>query len=378
MAQAGANSWDLEADVVIIGAGAAGMPAAIKARDGGASVIVVEANYDVGGHAIVSGGNVPLGGGTSAQKKYGIKDSPDIVFSDLTDWTVVENNGWPNYRYNDREVMRAFADHCAPTFEFLLENGVKFKEIPPDNQGGHCLGNTAPRENHAFWTKGAGLESPNARPGTGVIRPLEDSARKKGVKFLLSYKMTSFVREGQKSGAVLGITAEYTPRIMPGQTSPLKSFRSDGNIDSTKPAMRIRAKKGVIVATGGMTSDVNFRRMFDPRLTEVLTVAGEPYSYQDASGERAAMEIGASLWGLVNQTLEVGDQIRTQRVRAVKRAHQPDARRVQTTRKFLNCQGSVRSTSSGKRTPRSASGVQSLYTPTRFPRYGRATSSTRW
>src|SRR5262245_39099844 len=65
-------SWALEADVVIIGAGATGLPAAIAASDAGASVIVVEANYDVGGHAIVSGGNVPLGGGTSAQKKYGI------------------------------------------------------------------------------------------------------------------------------------------------------------------------------------------------------------------------------------------------------------------------------------------------------------------
>jgi succinate dehydrogenase/fumarate reductase flavoprotein subunit len=62
-------SWDLEADVVVIGAGATGLPAAIKAVDEGASVIVVDANYDVGGHAILSGGNVPLGGGTSAQKK---------------------------------------------------------------------------------------------------------------------------------------------------------------------------------------------------------------------------------------------------------------------------------------------------------------------
>ena len=84
-------NWDLEADVVIIGAGAAGLPAAIKAADAGASVIVVEANYDIGGHAIISGGNVPLGGGTSAQKKYGIEDSPDVVFRDLTDWTIVQN-----------------------------------------------------------------------------------------------------------------------------------------------------------------------------------------------------------------------------------------------------------------------------------------------
>jgi succinate dehydrogenase/fumarate reductase flavoprotein subunit len=320
MAQAATNkqSWDLEADVVVIGSGAAGLPAAVKAADGGSSVIVVEANYDIGGHAIISGGNVPLGGGTSAQKKYGIHDSPDIVFSDLTDWTIVQPNGWPDYRYNDRAVMRAFADHCAPTFEFLLENGVKFKDIPPDNQGGHNIGNSAPRENHAFWTKGPGYESPNNRPGTGVIRPLENSARAKGVKFLLNYKMTGIIRERQTSGKVIGVTTEYTPRTMPGQSTPLKSFRADGNIESTAPTMRVRAKKAVILATGGMTGNVNFRRMFDPRLTDVLTVAGEPYSYQDASGELAAMAVGASLWGLVNQTLENGDNIRTQRVLATK------------------------------------------------------------
>ena len=321
MAQEATNSptsWGLEADVVVIGSGAAGLPAAIKAIDGGASVIVVETNYDIGGHAIISGGNVPLGGGTSAQKKYGIHDTPDTVFSDLTDWTIVQPNGWPDYRYNDRQVMRAFADHCALTYEFLLENGVKFKEIAPDNQGGHNLGNSAPRENHAFWTKGPGLESPNNRAGTGLIRPLEASARSKGVQFLLNYRMATIVREKPHTGRVIGITAQYTPRIMPGQSTPLKSFRNDGNIESTKSAMNIHAKKALIVATGGMTSNLNFRRMFDPRLTAVLTVAGEPYSYQDASGELAATAVGASLWGFANQTLENGDNIRTKRVLATK------------------------------------------------------------
>jgi succinate dehydrogenase/fumarate reductase flavoprotein subunit len=147
---------------------------------------------------------------------------------------------------------------------------------------------------------------------------LEKSARAKGVKFLLNYKMKSLVRQGQTTGRVIGITAQYTPRIMPGQTEPLKSFRSDGNIDSTKPSLSIRAHKAVIIATGGTTSNLNFRRMFDPRLTAMLTVAGEPYSYQDASGELAATAIGASLWGLANQTLENGDNIRTQRVLATK------------------------------------------------------------
>jgi FAD binding domain len=324
MAQTTANNdtnWDLEADVVIIGSGAAGLPAAIKAVEGGASVIVVEANYDVGGHAILSGGHMALGGGTSAQKKYNITDSPDTVFSDLTDWSLTQPNGSPDFRYNDRAAMRAFADHCALTFEFLLANGVEFTDKAPDNHGASTTGNSAPRENHAFWTKGAGLESPNAAAGTGVIRPLEVSARAKGVKFLLNYKMTSILRAPSTpnaAGHVIGTTAQYNPRIMPGTSAPLKSFRLEGNMESTQPTMRLRARKAVIVATGGSTSDINFRRMFDPRLTAVIQVGGEPYSYQDASGELAAMAIGAALWGLANQTLENGATMRTQRALATK------------------------------------------------------------
>ena len=315
------TSWDLEADVLVIGSGAAGLPAAIKAIEGGASVIVVEANYDVGGHAILSGGHMALGGGTSVQKKHGIIDSADTVFSDLTDWSIVQPNGSPDYRYNDRALMRAFADHCAPTFEFLLDNGVEFLDKPPDNHGASTTGNSAPRESHAFWTKGAGLESPNAQPGTGIIRPLEASARAKGVRFLLNYKMTRLIRKPSteaQSSRVVGITAQYTPRILPGASAPLKSFASNGNISSDKATMNLHAKKAVIIATGGSTSHLEFRRMFDPRLTPVIQVGGEPYSYQDASGELAAMAIGASLWGLANQTLENGATMRTQRALATK------------------------------------------------------------
>ncbi|MBM4298399.1 MAG: FAD-dependent oxidoreductase [Deltaproteobacteria bacterium] len=321
MAQAMNDNWDLEADVIVIGSGAAGLPAAIRAIDHGASVIVVEANYDVGGHAILSGGHMALGGGTSAQRKYNIPDSPETVFSDLTDWSVVQPNGTPDFRYNDRAIMRAFADHCAVAFEFLLENGVEFADKAPDNQGASTTGNSAPRENHVIWSKGAGLESPNAANGTSVIRPLEASARKKGVKFLLNYKMTSILREPMTEigpGHVIGITAEYHPHIMPGASTPLKSFRSESNIDSTKPTMRLRARKAVIVATGGSTSHLEFRRMFDPRLTAEIQVGGEPYSFQDASGELAALAVGAALWGLNHQAMENGATMRAQRALATK------------------------------------------------------------
>ena len=173
---------DVSADVVIVGSGATGLPAAIAAADAGASVLVVETNYDVGGHAIISGGNVPLGDGTSAQREYGIEDSPDTVFADLTDWSVVQVNGFPDYRYSDRAVIRAFADHCAETYEFLLANGVKFKEIPPDSQGAHSTGNSAHRENHTYyksqtppfhaaWGTTAGSHAPRGQPFVLECRP---------------------------------------------------------------------------------------------------------------------------------------------------------------------------------------------------------------
>jgi succinate dehydrogenase/fumarate reductase flavoprotein subunit len=292
----GSIHWDREADIVVIGSGATGLPAAIVAREGGSSVILVEAQSHVGGHAICSGGNVPLGGGTSVQKKWGVKDSPDLVFRDLTDWTVVEPNGFPDYRFNDREVIRAFADNCAATCEFLIAHGVVFVDKAPDKQGGTSVGNSIPREMHAAPMDWPLIQTGQPAPpdkrttmstGNGLMHPLAAAARKAGVEILLKHRMTSIHRAQPFAGRVIGIAC--------------------GNDGKT---VNIRAHKAVIIGTGGSTTNVNFRRMFDPRLTEEYCgVAGQPWSDQDASGELAGMAIGASLWGLFNYTGEFGDGI---------------------------------------------------------------------
>jgi succinate dehydrogenase/fumarate reductase flavoprotein subunit len=286
-------AWHSEADVVVIGAGATGVPAAIMARETGSSVILVEAEPRLGGHAIVSGGNVPLGGGTSAQKKHGIEDSPDLVFRDLTDWSVVQPNGFPDYRYNDREIVRAFADSNVATYDWLVAHGVVFAEKAPDDRGGISVGNSVPREMHCVpldWPiahTGKQVE-PAMRTtfsiGAGLMYPLIGAARRAGVDIRPEHRMRVLRRESATSGRVLGIEVEYR---------------------GTKLA--VRARKAVIIATGGSIGNVNFRRMFDPRLTEEYCgLAGMPWSDQDASGEIAAMEVGAALWGLFNQTGEFG------------------------------------------------------------------------
>ncbi len=263
--------WDLAADVVVIGSGAAGLPASIAAAEAGASVIIVEQNYDIGGHAIESGGNVALGGGTSLQKKYGIEDSPDHMFEDLVNWH--------DYRFSDREIIRAFCDESVATFDFLLAHGVRFPDKHPIGADGGPQ--NVMRAQTVTWTGEASDYSPTGGNGTALMRPLEASAKKLGVKIFLRHSMTSLIREEQFSGKVLGITATH-----------------DGK------TLTIQAKRGVVVSTGGHTSNVNFRRIFDPRLTEEYQVVGEPYSRQSGDGEIAAMQIGASLWGVGCQTVE--------------------------------------------------------------------------
>jgi succinate dehydrogenase/fumarate reductase flavoprotein subunit len=286
--------WHREADVVVIGSGATGMPAAIVAREAGASVIMVEAQPRIGGHAITSGGNLPLGGGTSYQKKYGIEDSADLFFRDLTDWSVVETNGFPPYRYNDREIIRAFADNSVAAFEFLLAHGVKVIDRKP-NSIGHEIGVSVLRTVQidvadfpmVHTGQPADPSDPELRAGAGLMRPLHAAALKAGVEILLEHRMSAIHRDGKNSGRTLGITADHNGA-----------------------SINIRANKAVIIATGGSTGNVNFRRMFDPRLTEEYCgLAGMPWSDQDASGEIAAMSVGAALWGTANYTGEFGSGI---------------------------------------------------------------------
>jgi hypothetical protein len=100
----------------------------------------------------------------------------------------------------------------------------------------------------------------------------------------MRHRMVALHREAPAAGRVLGVAVQAG-----GET------------------FNVRARKAVIIATGGSTGNVNFRRMFDPRLTEEYCgLAGMPWSDQDASGEIAAMAIGASLWGLYNQAGEFG------------------------------------------------------------------------
>ena len=148
--------WDYEADVVIAGGGCAGLTAAIRARDLGASVLVIDQNFDLGGRMLHSAARMSLGGGDPVQRRdmtgesdreglvtvapmedpEELDDSIELLFTDITDWSVIDPKGQNPYRYNERELARAWAENCPATRQFLIDNYVRFSRVSSTHGGG--------------------------------------------------------------------------------------------------------------------------------------------------------------------------------------------------------------------------------------------------
>jgi len=348
-----AIQWNYEADIVVIGAGCVGLSAAIRATDLGASVIVVDQNFDCGGKMLNSGAWVSLGGGDPLQLRdiagesdpegfvtapphhsaEELTEDPDFLFRDHTDWSVMDAAAQAPYRYNERDLHRAFADNCYATREFLMANYVRMGRISGTHGNG---GMSRARRATCFLMEGAktdikagtvsiqdagiaglssshfaprlmehisDMASPGARRnGAALSRPLEFSAREKGVQFILNRHMDEIIREGQFSGRVVGIRASYSPRFDPETGGRLESYWQNGNIDDRSETLFIRARKAVIIGAGGHGANPEFRSMFypgwrDPAFVSSVWALLGPRG-QDASGIIAGMRIGANLAGM--------------------------------------------------------------------------------
>lgn len=108
-------------DMVVIGGGTAGIPAAIFAADRGARVAVIEKAPSVGGTLFVSGGMI-AGAGTVFQEARGIKDSPDAHYEDVM--RINENT-------SDPVLTRLWADNGGATINWLAENGFTIDDGQP-------------------------------------------------------------------------------------------------------------------------------------------------------------------------------------------------------------------------------------------------------
>ena len=106
-------------DVVVVGAGAAGLCAAVTAAEAGASVLVAEASDSAGGASQFSAGLI-MAAGTRFQRERGIQDSPEALLHEylaFNRWSV------------ETGVARRLTEEAGPTVEWLADRGVGVSDI---------------------------------------------------------------------------------------------------------------------------------------------------------------------------------------------------------------------------------------------------------
>jgi succinate dehydrogenase/fumarate reductase flavoprotein subunit len=115
------------ADIVVVGAGTAGMPCAIEAAGRGARVTVVEKAGEPGGTLHVSGGHMSAAG-SRRQRGRGIEDSPDLHYDDVM--RISKGKA-------DPVLVRLAVDEAARTVDWLEELGFPFDPETPVIVHGH-------------------------------------------------------------------------------------------------------------------------------------------------------------------------------------------------------------------------------------------------
>lgn len=198
----------IEADVVVVGGGGAGLAAAIKARELGRNVVLIEKNARLGGSTAWSVGSVTATN-TPHQLRLGIKDRPDDHFEDMG--LFCERLGLPD----NESLRRLLIDNVTDTFRWLIESGVEFLGPLPEPP------HRKPRMHNVL---------PNSR---AFIFHLEKRARRSGVDIRTGIAARELLVE---DGAVRGVLCEANGR-----------------------PLALRAEGAVVLATGDFSGNREMR-----------------------------------------------------------------------------------------------------------------------
>jgi fumarate reductase flavoprotein subunit len=174
-------------DVIVVGAGTAGMPTAIFAAQREAKVLVIDRAPVTGGTLDRSTGQMAAAG-TVFQKAKGIVDSADAHYDD--------NMRINNYTA-DPVLTRLFVDNAGDTLNWLAANGFAVRDGHPVKGGGH----------EPFLTARYQWGEEGGKSIYKVMDPLFAAAVAKGnVTLALNTAAVDLIQDA--AGAVLGVTCE--------------------------------------------------------------------------------------------------------------------------------------------------------------------------
>lgn len=283
-----------EADVVIIGAGGAGMSAAVEALKAGSSVIVVEKMPSVGGNTILAGSAYnaadPELQKTHEMSASELKRIEDIIALEpkndmMKSWQETLKKEIGEYKaakstylfdspslhklqtymdgdyVGDTEIINVFGDKALEGIKFLSGLGTEWVDGINAAVG-------------ATWMRSHTPTTKYGAKGAGFVMPQVEYAEKNGAEIMLNSKAEELMMDGGKCVGVKGKTTEGQP-------------------------FEITAKKNVILATGGFGANVEMRQKYNKHWP-TLDASIQTTNHVGATGDGIVMAeaVGANLVGM--------------------------------------------------------------------------------
>jgi 3-oxo-5alpha-steroid 4-dehydrogenase len=317
------RAWDIQADVVVVGFGAAGACAALEAATAGCDVVVLD-RFAGGGATALSGGVIYAGGGTSHQLAAGVYDSPEAMFSYLS--LEVGDAVSP-------ATLREFCQGSPNMLAWLERHGVPF-------EGSLCPDKTSyPTNRHYLYYSGSELSARDVAPpaprghrvrgrGTSgglLFARLAQAVDRSGARMLTqtaAHQLITDARGGVTgegatgaAGAGRGVTGVECRTLRGG---PIWARAAHGILHrwSAKPylyapkmgrvlhrpvawlerrygrPLRVGARRGVVLAAGGFVANRQMMREHAPAYRGGLPL-GTPGD--DGSGIRLGVRAGGAV-----------------------------------------------------------------------------------
>lgn len=212
------ESWDAEAEIVVLGSGIAGACAAVEAYDLGMDVLMVTAAPSVVQCACTLSGGAISGCNTAIQADAGEEDDVEDMIKD-----VLRCGG----EMGDPDVIRAWCENSGETIDWLEELGCP---ISPTVSGG---------SGSCFLHASVHHSSP-AGTGRGIMEGLEQAVADRDINVMWNTPAKKLYRA--ENGDVVGCYVE----------------------DENGQGMNIKAQKGIVLATGGFGINEELWNLYNP------------------------------------------------------------------------------------------------------------------
>ena len=173
--------FDLSVPVLVVGAGAAGMVAALSIKDIGGDVLVIEADAVPSGSTALSAGLIPAAG-TRFQTAEGIEDNPTLLAEDIQRKALGEN---------PQHLVDTLAAEAGSTIEWLADRySLPFSVVTDFDYPGHSR-----RRMHGLPT----------RSGRELIDRLRSACEGEGVDIVCNRRAVTLFHSGEQ---ITGVEVE--------------------------------------------------------------------------------------------------------------------------------------------------------------------------